>query len=119
MTTPCLYSVGDRVRLANPDNPRHPARGKAGVVIATSYRDPTFYRYRDRKSGLDVIREKAPGAWFVEVLFRRSTAEEWRRFRTISELWILLETELEPVNDVRKPVCRDRGGWISDSRGPG
>lgn len=89
MTPPCLYSVGDRVRLANPDNPRHPARGKAGVVIETHYREPKSRWERG------VPRQTVPGAWFVEILVRKATAEDWQRYRTISETWILLETEVE------------------------
>src|SRR3954467_13478736 len=87
---PCRYREGDRVRLSRPENPLHPASGKVGVVVGVDYREPKFKWERGADS------ETVPGAWFVEVLFRKATTKDWRRYRTIDNRWLVLETEVEP-----------------------
>jgi hypothetical protein len=64
MTTANPWPIGARVRLANPENPKHPRAGRTGTVIRSRYFEPVI-RY---VKGEYVT--KAPGLWLVSVRFR-------------------------------------------------
>lgn len=58
------WAAGTRVRLADPENPRHPRAGRVGVVLWTRWFDPV---YRWKRGLPDQLVD--PATWWVKVRF--------------------------------------------------
>lgn len=81
-TPPCPFPAGTRVRLARPENPDHPRRGRVGTVGAARWFPPAPRR--------------AAGSWQFRVVFRVATWADWQTRREIDDIWHCRERELEP-----------------------
>lgn len=82
------WALGQRVRVARPDNPDHPRRGAVGTVARVRWFEPTS-RY--------VMGEPmptGPGVWLVRVTFDKASWADWRERGGISDEWGFFGHEL-------------------------
>jgi hypothetical protein len=78
------FAVGDRVRLARPENPNHPRAGRVGTVVQT--------RWWDERVGRRGVIENA--VWMAVVRFDPDgQADEFDRLG-VGDQWRLFEGEL-------------------------
>lgn len=78
------FAVGDRVRLARPENPTHPRRGRVGTVVRTRWFDE------------EVRRGKlvANGCWMVTVRFDPVEKVDGLDKLGVGAVWVCFDGEL-------------------------